>query len=294
VEDTLQVCYEEKLALQLLDLFKLRAWLHKFVYQHHTVNVIEEMICDALRLADPYFHLLGTTNGQNIRISDAVEDVAIFSRMGDWILEVIEASHPVELEPARAILRRLRSRQLYYPVHIPTNMTGVLSQLKERQVKAAILAQLPADSDVAQCTTDLLVHYISIDYGSRDASGQALNPIDRVCFFNPKLQADTAAPLKRTMPALLMPQAFSEKLLYVYSRSDESHAALEVAYKAWRSLQSRKTETSTAEASEALLTPIATGNQPSPRRAAQRLERFNSQTGTLRGGEKFRKFASVA
>eukprot|EP00045_Choanoeca_perplexa_P007770 m.71392 g.71392 ORF g.71392 m.71392 type:complete len:602 (-) comp14212_c0_seq2:58-1863(-) len=295
VGSSLQVCYEEKLALQLLDLFKLRAWLHKFVYQHHTVNVIEEMICDALRLADPYFYMLGTTNGKEIRISDAVDDVTIFSRMGDWILEVIEASHQPELAPARAILRRLRSRQLYYPVHIPTNMTGTLRQLKEAEVKSAILAQLPPDSDVAQCTADLLVHYISIDYGSRDASGQALNPIDRVSFFNPKLQADTAAPLKRTMPALLMPQAFSEKLLYVYSRSDESHAALEGAYKQWRSRLSRTgTHPDTNEASEALLTPIATGNQPSPRRAAQRLQRYNSQTNGKRKGEKFRKFASVA
>ena len=46
-----QVCYEEKLAMDLLHLFKVRMQLHAILYQHHVCNVVEEMITDALTAA---------------------------------------------------------------------------------------------------------------------------------------------------------------------------------------------------------------------------------------------------
>lgn len=45
------VCYEEKMAMDLLDLFRTRMHLHAHLYQHHVCCVVEEMITDALTAA---------------------------------------------------------------------------------------------------------------------------------------------------------------------------------------------------------------------------------------------------
>ncbi|EDQ92384.1 uncharacterized protein MONBRDRAFT_4902 [Monosiga brevicollis MX1] len=286
VDNQNQICYEEKMALQLIDLFKLRAWLHKFVYQHHTVNCIEEMICDALRSADEPFMSLGFLNCDASRLSEAVDDVEAFSRMGDWLLNAIEASSAPTLAESRDVLFRLRQRSLYLSVAVPTDLGHEHLRTKtEQEILSEILTLLPTDANKEHCKRDLLVHFTSIDFGSRDERGRANNPIHKIRFYNPKINADVGFQLKRRMPDMLMPRAFSEKLLYVYSRSDESFDMLDAAYRRWRDMIHRRVERFEATAappqtpptSDSMLTPVATGNQPSPMRHAIRLRRTQSR-----------------
>ena len=53
------IAYELKLSSTLLDFFKLRARNHKILYQHHTVNLVEQMLRDVLAKAATHFVLKG-------------------------------------------------------------------------------------------------------------------------------------------------------------------------------------------------------------------------------------------
>jgi hypothetical protein len=274
----LQVCYEEKMALQLMDLFKLRAWMHKFVYQHHTVNCIEIMICDVLEQAEAHF-TVPNGEGQRKRLSEAVDDMTVFAKIGDWVLNAIECTVEPELELSRQTLLRLRQRDLYFTVGPPTDVTAL--RLTVEEVERGVLQRVEPQW-LAACTKHLRVHFIVIDFGSRDPiTKQADNPIDRVRFYNPKSEdPNRAQRLTRSFPDLLMPRSFAEKLLYVYTASADCFDALELGYKRWRRSLSRETTTAASDrtALQAHLTPMATGNQPSPQRVAQRLERHLSRT----------------
>lgn len=294
-----QVCFEEKMALGIFDIFRLRAWLHKYVYQHHTVKVVEEMICDVLTAANDHFFPMRNAAGQPCRISDAIDDMSAFALLGDWIVNAIEASTEPQLALAREILYRLRCRCLYASVNQPLSLLGNLRRLSEQDVHQQIRAlldrntvlesqpleeqeQLKQDTDALKAlqervAEDLVVHFVAINYGSRDSiSGEADNPVCHVKFFNPKLNMDTALEInERRMPLLFMPQAFEEKLLYVYTRHDESHAALERAYNTWRRIN---TSVKTPGGRDGLyaVTPVVANNPGSPSKAATRLARHAS------------------
>ena len=48
----------------------------RYVYQHHTVKVIDDMMCDILEAADPFFHVAGA-NGASCSMSESVEDMCV-------------------------------------------------------------------------------------------------------------------------------------------------------------------------------------------------------------------------
>eukprot|EP00047_Mylnosiga_fluctuans_P016034 m.51227 g.51227 ORF g.51227 m.51227 type:complete len:541 (+) comp6291_c0_seq1:1199-2821(+) len=258
VDGQTQICFEEKMALGILDIFKLRAWLHKYVYQHHTVKVIDDMLCDVLAASDPFVRVPGADGAMRC-MSEAVDDMEAFKHLGDWVLWNIEASIDPALAPARAILKRLRTRDLYQVVHIPTHLPAEIKT--EEQAKLAILEC--ADS-MEEIQDDLVVHFISIDYGSRDEFGNADNPLSHVRFFNPKSDDRTVAFAvnDRKMSDLFAPRAYSERLLYVYTRNDAMHGAIETAYRRWRAMIAR-------EKPSVDLTPMPMANVPSPRKRAR-------------------------
>eukprot|EP00048_Salpingoeca_helianthica_P022957 m.21299 g.21299 ORF g.21299 m.21299 type:complete len:538 (+) comp8052_c0_seq2:69-1682(+) len=261
VDGQAQVCFEEKMALGLTEIFRLRAWLHKYVYQHHTVKVIDDMICDILHLADPHFRVTGS-EGVMRTLSESVDDMVAFSKLGDWVLNAIEASAEPGLQPAQERLARLRRRDLYQAVHVPMHVPPHVRS--EEQARELILdhADAPTRAAIAE---DLVVHFVSIDYGSRDAHGDADNPVLHVRFFNPKSEdpTDAYALSDKKMSELFTPRAYSERLLYVCTRSEAAHAAIEVAYRQWR-------------AAEALrqpavgLTPLPIANTSSPRKRVRK------------------------
>lgn len=82
-----------------------------------------------------------------------------------------------------------------------------------------------------------------------------------VRFFNPKSEEATQAYSisDKKMSDLFTPKAFSERLLYVCTRRDASHAAIDKAYRAWRA-QLLYSQPSVG------LTPLPMANVGSPRK----------------------------
>ena len=242
-----QICFEEKMALSLGDIFSLRAKLHKYVYQHRIVEVIDHMIMNTLELAGQHFTIKGS-DGKRFSLSDCVDDIEAFVRLGDWVLDAIEASSKPALESAQSIVRRLRARDLYHLAGVASYRSGETPQ-PEKEISAQILRFIPPQAS-AVTADDVVVRVVHITYGSSDQLGTADDPINHVGFFNPKKDMYTAFHLssKRKSP-LFTPTAFEEWNILVYSKSHEHLLSVTIAFEAWKD-----------ENSELFATPIPTMN----------------------------------
>ena len=308
VDGVAQVCYQEKMALGIFDIFKLRAWLHKYVYQHHTVNLLEDMLCEVFTAANDHWLLEDSDTGARVRLSDCVDHPSIFARVGDWVLDSVASSGSPELAKARALIDRIRRRKLYQAVLVPTQLTGETARLSSDELRRQILAKADFTgsngdngNNLEALDADLMLNFSVINYGSRDASGTADNPVTKVSYFNPKINCNEAYALSDSkMPALFTPRAFEEKLLYVYSRSEASVESITEAYRNWRlEIKARHQKARRAAAAAAAaaaasvgtdselllntsvqLTPMTNGNPASPRkfRVASRLPKTFTKT----------------
>ena len=99
-----EICFKASEVLNVYELFHTRASLHQRVYSHRKAKAIEYMVVDALVAADAAW------GGE---ISNAVWRPQDFVKLDDTVLKRIEWSKEASLEPARALLRRLRRRELY-------------------------------------------------------------------------------------------------------------------------------------------------------------------------------------
>eukprot|EP00968_Pinguiococcus_pyrenoidosus_P004496 scaffold301_cov243-Pinguiococcus_pyrenoidosus.AAC.1 len=116
-----QICFRDKLVKDLLDVFRTRFDLHYKVYQHKTVKAIEFMIRDALVIAATDRKRTISVSGKpspvcpdgRYGIAEAVHEMTAYAKLKDSILDFIAASSEPELEEARILIKRIRTRDLY-------------------------------------------------------------------------------------------------------------------------------------------------------------------------------------
>ena len=109
------MCFQAKNALELSEVYTLRAKLHRQLYQHRIANVAESMITDIFLAADAAFRLRGP-DGHPLKLSEAAHSPAAFSRLTDSILDAIDLSMSDGLEQAHELLERLKRRDFYCQV----------------------------------------------------------------------------------------------------------------------------------------------------------------------------------
>ncbi|RHZ27084.1 hypothetical protein DYB37_008141, partial [Aphanomyces astaci] len=97
-----EICYHTSVTGDIYEMFQQRYYMHKQIYNHRKGKAVEYMICDALLLAD-----------KELGISSSTESPERFQYMTDHIVKTIECSTSAALGPARAIIRRIRTRHLY-------------------------------------------------------------------------------------------------------------------------------------------------------------------------------------
>jgi len=137
VEGKMRLCIRDKQKENLGYLFQDRARLHKNYYQENTVKVVDRMVMDVFLLADPYLDILGRDNAARlIRISEACNSIETFLKLSDdFLIKTIQNSSQPELEPARALMRRICSRNFYKLLgEVPISGTTMDAQTCKRQI----------------------------------------------------------------------------------------------------------------------------------------------------------------
>jgi deoxynucleoside triphosphate triphosphohydrolase SAMHD1 len=205
-----QLAFEQKLALSLREIFTLRAKLHKNVYQHQVTKAIGHMIGDIIHAAAPHFKVGGHT------LMECAVDEALFVKLGDWILEAIEASEDPQLAEAHAILHRLRTRDLYRVAYSSALDMTQRENYSSLDWQAAILAHAHPSFPLKE--GDFIAEVVVINQGKG-----AADPLESVLFFNPKkpsqplMRVTQAGDSKHSSP-LFTPLQFEERTLMVFER----------------------------------------------------------------------------
>ncbi|KAG8995501.1 hypothetical protein FRB94_009121 [Tulasnella sp. JGI-2019a] len=115
------IAYNWKDAQSVYELYYSRYSLHKRIYSHKTSRATEYMIVSALIAAEPVLHL-----------ADAIEDPQKYLYVTDSVVEDIERSNDPRLAESKAILRKLRRREIPKRVEekcLPHELKGLWKKL---------------------------------------------------------------------------------------------------------------------------------------------------------------------
>ncbi|EMD31788.1 hypothetical protein CERSUDRAFT_119364 [Gelatoporia subvermispora B] len=224
-----QICFNIKDANQVYELCYTRFSLHKRIYNHKTAKAIEYMIIDALIAAEPHMN-----------VAKHIYNPKKFMYLTDNIKTVIESSEAEELEPARQILHRVNTRDLYKPVDFKVfpwdykdickeyfTPEKIVAAAKAVAAEHALNGQETADpADVeALSPGHVIVDLAKMHYGMQDK-----NPLDFVKFYS-KHHPDTCQQAVLADISLLMPASFGEVLLRIYTRDSRFFGLIQAGYR---------------------------------------------------------------
>uniref|UniRef100_A0A0K2UFL3 HD/PDEase domain-containing protein n=1 Tax=Lepeophtheirus salmonis TaxID=72036 RepID=A0A0K2UFL3_LEPSM len=108
-----RLCIRDKEAKCLSDIFMDRSRLHDRAYQHRVVQNIQQMVLDALILAEPVITIKNSKKNL-ISLSEATHDLDAFQLLvDDYIFFKIMDSDDPRIVPAQNLLRRIETRDFY-------------------------------------------------------------------------------------------------------------------------------------------------------------------------------------
>ena len=218
----LRICARDKEESNLYELFHIRWTLHRQVYQHKTCKAIEEMIAEALRLADNKF-----------QISQATTDMKRFTYMTDSIFfKILESTDPVDEDVVKAkkILQNIQTRELY-PFCGEYNLPDSDKEDSEEIVKKiveAIVQYCKAKKEIEK--DDVCVLEAKFNFG-KDGD----NPLKNMLFFG----KDDEEPKDQQEYNGLKPSHFEMKILRVYSKVRGNSKLVKEAFEMWKEKKSK-------------------------------------------------------
>ncbi|KAL1281471.1 hypothetical protein QQF64_000274 [Cirrhinus molitorella] len=214
-----------KEADNVYDMFRTRYTLHRQAYQHKIANIIEDMLSEALLLADRDLHV-GKEKKDKLKISEAIKTAEDYSKLTDEIFEQILSSTSPNLEKARDILNKIVRRKL--PKFVGEARLTKKNISKEELAKTW-KAEIEKYNQVPLNAADFRVCVVDLDHGMKNE-----NPIKKVYFYT-KRNHDKASPIEDYQVSSFLPEHFSEVLVRVYCDTTDREVVEEAekCFKAW-------------------------------------------------------------
>ncbi|XP_039540206.1 deoxynucleoside triphosphate triphosphohydrolase SAMHD1-like [Pimephales promelas] len=201
------ICFRDKEADNVYDMFRTRYTLHRQAYQHKICNIIEEMFAEALVSADRDLH--EGKPGDMLKISEAIKTAEEYSKLTDEIFEQISSSTAENLRKSRNILDKISRRKL--PKFVGEARLTEKKMSKE-QLTESWKAAVQKHPTVSLNAEELPVYVVDLDHGMKDK-----NPIESVYFYS-KRNPTEASPIKDYQLSSFLPEKFNEELVRVYYR----------------------------------------------------------------------------
>ncbi|TPX61810.1 hypothetical protein SpCBS45565_g07164 [Spizellomyces sp. 'palustris'] len=207
-----QICFNQKEAFNLYEMFHTRFSLFKRIYTHRVGKATEYMLTEALLAADKY-----------LGISSSVDDMKRYVYITDSIIMEIERSSSPELEKARSIIKRIRKRDLYRFVDQVLVPLHASMKVKERITPQAIVECQGSNDNLMD--SDVIVEWLKLGYAMKDR-----NPVDLICFFS-KWHPDVSFPIKKEHVSSFIPTDFEEITLRIYARDNDQRQKIQKAFR---------------------------------------------------------------
>lgn len=217
-----KICYDIKDANQIYELYYTRFSLHKRVYNHKTIKAIEYMVMDALLAAEPH-----------LKLANLVDKPDRYVFLTDNLLNKIQESTEKELEPARAIIERIHTRDLYRLVDYKVFLYADL-EMVSRDVTPARIVEVAKSGSLEGVDEELVLQlteeYVAVNVSVLHYGKGPRNPLDDVTFYS-KQQPDVGRKADRSDISLLMPSVFAEVWLRVYTKDCQFFGLIQAAYR---------------------------------------------------------------
>lgn len=230
VDRQLQICVRDKEIFNLYELFHIRWSLHHRVYQHKTIKVVEEMLCEALAKVDKKFN-----------ISKSVDDPEEYTNLTDSIIFQILRSKDgsKEVNDAQQILRKIQTRQTYKfcgqvnafqedsadSTEQCKKKRMTLFEKEKNKIAEDICDSSDGDENEAIGVNDIVVSKVSISYGM-----DGHDPMDSVVLYTKDGKAKKSC---REQISELLPKSFKDGYIRVYCKNPEKKDAVEKQFTAW-------------------------------------------------------------
>ncbi|GLJ07457.1 hypothetical protein SUGI_0067530 [Cryptomeria japonica] len=197
-----EICYRAKECWCVSRLFLARSELYRIVYTHPKVKALELMLTDALVLAN-----------RHLSVSSQIDNPADYWKLDDSVLKTIETSPNEELKEARALVLRMRRRDLYrycneYPVPIEH-----LEHFKDVTPQDIICAQTNSGTNLKE--DDIAVSNVKIDL----SKGRE-DPIESVHFFE-DYGSTSKFTIQKSQISQLLPASCQDTIVRVYAKKPE-------------------------------------------------------------------------
>ncbi|KAL1281474.1 hypothetical protein QQF64_000277 [Cirrhinus molitorella] len=235
------ICFRDKEADNVYDMFRTRYTLHRQAYQHKIGYIIDIMLAEALVRADR--DLREGKPEDMLKISEAIKTTEDYSKLTDDIFVQISSSTADNLREARDILNKIVRRKL--PKFVGEARLTEKNKLKEELTetwKAAVEKYKPTDPTVSLNAEDFSLYVVDLDHGMKDK-----NPIEYVYFYS-KRKPNEASAIKDYQLSSFLPQKFNEELVRVYykrtdgNKEEEEKKKVEEAEKCFKDWCSSKFE----------------------------------------------------
>ncbi|KAH9276183.1 hypothetical protein BASA83_001457 [Batrachochytrium salamandrivorans] len=217
-----QICYHQKEAMNLCELFHTRYSLFKRVYTHKVSAAIEYMIMDALIAAD-----------HHLKLTSAIHDMPRYLYMDDSVLGEIERSTSPELQVSRNILLRMRKRDLYRladQVIVPHLLQKRLTKLhiSSESIVKCNSENFSSSSSLSQhnlVPSDIIVQWLKLNYATKDR-----HPLESIRFYR-KYGNNESLALRKDQVSAFIPDHYQELTIRVYSRCYEKSGYIQRAFR---------------------------------------------------------------
>lgn len=190
------ICFHRKEIFNVYHLFLTRFQLHRTVYNHKAAIGIDAMLADILTFAN-----------SSLNIADSICDPVQFMSMTDVILHKIEFSNSSALSQARALVHRLRRRDLYSFVD-----EVLLPEGFARVITPQDITTCQVSGEINLVPDDIVLATVTLNFGMKNK-----NPIDNVKFF-PDWNDDALVHISSSKVSYVIPATFEEKILRLYLR----------------------------------------------------------------------------
>ncbi|KAK7161024.1 hypothetical protein R3I94_003864 [Phoxinus phoxinus] len=212
------ICFRDKEADNVYDMFRTRYTLHRQAYQHKICNIIEEMFAEALVLADRDLHE-GKPEDM-LKISEAIKTAVEYSKLTDEIFEQISCSTAENLQESRNILDKIVRRKLpKFVGEARLTEENISKEDLTKSWKVAVQNYNTTDPTVSLNAEELPVYVVDLDHGMKDK-----NPIESVYFYS-KRNPTQASTIKDYQLSSFLPKKFNEELVRVYYRRTDDLTA---------------------------------------------------------------------
>jgi HD superfamily phosphohydrolase len=214
-----EICFRERDAFSIYELFNTRYRLFKEFYLHRVSKGIDLMIKDIFSLSNSYYNF-----------KESLYDVEQFIRLKDCILNQILYSEKVQLTKAKELVKRINTRDLYKFVGEKTIVMSSSNSSSQLQLYDKFLNL--KDEDILNCSKsegyqedqithgDIKIMKCQLDFGKGEE-----DPIEYVKFYQ-KDKMDNSGSyrvknLNKEEISLMTPSNFKEYIFRVYVKDSK-------------------------------------------------------------------------